>query len=200
MLLTAGVPGPTGAGAERRTRTVQGVDGDRTTAGPGGDARAELSHEFIRYGRMLHMLRKQLADLLPAGLDPAAAQLLAWLVKQGPSRQSELADETFLDPSTVSRRISQLVQQGLVQRQVDPADGRAVQLAPTEAGRAFFATIRARREQMMQQILADWPGDDVAALGSLLRRFNDDVEAYRSRHPVPANPTTRSTEENHVHP
>jgi DNA-binding MarR family transcriptional regulator len=149
-------------------------------------ARAELGHEFIRYGRVIHLLRTQLSDVLPSGLDPAAAQLLAWLVKQGPSRQGELAEDTFLDPSTVSRRISQLVQQGLVERQVDPGDGRAVQLVPTARGQGVFAALKARREEVMQQVLADWSSAEVIALGGLLRKFNDDFETYRSQSSTPA--------------
>jgi DNA-binding MarR family transcriptional regulator len=149
-------------------------------------ARVELGHEFIRYHRVIHTMRSQLADVLPAGLDPAAAQLLTWLVKQGPSRQSELAEHTFLDPSTVSRRISQLVHQGLVERRADPVDGRAVQLVPTARGQDFFATIKARREEIMQQVLAGWSSTEVTALSGLLRKFNDDFETYRSQPGAPA--------------
>ena len=141
--------------------------------------KAALSHEFLRYGRVIHIFRTQLADLLPAGLDPAAAQLLAWLVKQGPSRQGELADNTFLDPSTVSRRISQLVHQGLVERRADPVDGRAVQLVPTARGEELFTSIRAQREQVMHEVLANWSAADLTALTALLGKFNDDFENYR---------------------
>jgi DNA-binding MarR family transcriptional regulator len=143
-------------------------------------AQMELNHEFMRYGRVIHLFRTRMSDLLPAGLDPAAAQLLAWLVKQGPSRQGELAECTFLDPSTVSRRISQLVQKGLVVRQADPIDGRAVQLVPTEHGRELFSAIRRHREQVMQEVLAHWSSGDLTALSGLLRKFNDDFETYRS--------------------
>lgn len=143
-------------------------------------ARRALSHEFIRYHAVAHALRGHLAGVLPAGLDPAAAQLLAWLVAKGPSRQGELAECTFLDPSTVSRRISQLVHQGLVERQADSADGRAVQLVPTVSGKAFFTIIQQRREEIMHAVLADWTDTDLGLLGSLLRRFNDDFEAKRS--------------------
>jgi DNA-binding MarR family transcriptional regulator len=162
------------------------ADPDGASAEVADAARIELGHEFVRYGRVVHTLRTQLADVLPAGLDPAAAQLLAWLVKQGPSRQGELAEETFLDPSTVSRRISQLVHQGLVERRADPVDGRAVQLVPTDRGQAFFNTIRARREEIMQQVLAEWSSADVSALSGLLRKFNDDFEVYRSRSSAPS--------------
>jgi DNA-binding MarR family transcriptional regulator len=150
-------------------------------AGSTDPTRDELGHEFVRYHRAIHTWRSQLADILPAGLDPAAAQLLAWLCKQGPSRQSELAENTFLDPSTVSRRISQLVQQGLVERRVDPVDGRAVQLVPTSLGQSFFNTIRSRREDLMQRVLGSWTSSEVATLCGLLRKFNDDFETYRSQ-------------------
>jgi DNA-binding MarR family transcriptional regulator len=144
-------------------------------------ARVELSHEFVRYHRVFHALKSQLADVMPPGLDPAAAQLLAWLVKQGPSRQAQLAEDTFLDPSTVSRRVSQLVQHGLVERRADPVDGRAVQLVPTARGQTFFDTLRQRREQIMQQVLAGWSSEEVTALSGLLRKYNDDFETYRSQ-------------------
>lgn len=147
--------------------------------------RVELSHEFVRYHRAFHTMRIQLAEVLPSGLDPAAAQLLVWLVKQGPSRQAQLAEETFLDPSTVSRRISQLVQKGLVERRADPMDGRAVQLVPTALGHTFFATIRERREEIMRQVLANWTHAEVSALSDLLRKFNDDFETYRSQSSAP---------------
>jgi DNA-binding MarR family transcriptional regulator len=143
--------------------------------------RVELGHEFIRYHRVINTLRAQLAEVLPAGLDPAAAQLLAWLVKQGPCRQAELAENTFLDPSTVSRRVSQLVQLGLVERRADQVDGRAVQLFPTALGQEFFSTIRKRREEILREVLADWSRAEVSALSGLLRKFNDDFETYRSQ-------------------
>ena len=153
-------------------------------------ARVELSHEFVRYHRASHTMRAQLAEVLPAGLDPAAALLLMWLVKQGPSRQGALAEDTFLDPSTVSRRISQLVQQGLVERRADPVDGRAVQLVPTALGQTFFHTIRDRREEIMQQVLAGWTHEEVTALSGLLRKFNDDFESYRSQSATAHSPPT----------
>jgi DNA-binding MarR family transcriptional regulator len=145
----------------------------------GHAAKAELGHEFIRYSRVIHMLRIHLADVLPSGLDPAAAQLLAWLVKKGPSRQAELAECTFLDPSTVSRRISQLVAKGLVERRADPVDGRAVKLMPTARGHEFFDTLLKRREEVMDRVLANWSTTEVTDLRELLRKFNDDFEAFR---------------------
>ena len=137
----------------------------------------ELGHELIRFARIMHMIKNGMTELLPPGLDPAAAGLLAWLVRQGPSRQSELAGSTFFDPSTVSRRVSQLVQHGLAERRPDPADGRAVQLVPTQAGRELFERMRQHRESVLHAVLGDWPDDDVAHFRRLIRRFNDGIES-----------------------
>jgi DNA-binding MarR family transcriptional regulator len=157
-------------------------------------AKAELSHEFIRYGRIIHLFRTQMADQLPTGLDPAAAQLLAWLAKQGPSRQADLAACTFLDPSTVSRQIRQLVQKGLVERRVDPTDGRASQLVPTARGEQLFDSMRRHREEILQRVLAQWSAAELSTLGGLLQKFNDDFETYRFQFTSPA------SEELHVRP
>jgi DNA-binding MarR family transcriptional regulator len=148
----------------------------------------DVSHELARYSRVVHVLKEQLADVLPAGLDPAAAGLLSWLVKQGPSRQGELAECTFLDPSTVSRRISQLVHQGLVERRADPMDGRAVQLVPTARGKDFFAILQVRRDEIMKQVLSGWSSAELSQLAVLMRKFNDDFETYRSKHDAPRGP------------
>jgi len=143
-------------------------------------AEIELGHELVRYSRIMHLLKAEMGRLLPAGLDPAAAQLLAWLVHQGPSRQSDLAGSTFLDPSTVSRRIAQLVAHGLVERRADPGDGRAVQLGPTTLGTEMFEKVRARREQVVHQVLTGWDTSDVAEFRRLMGKFNDGFESFRT--------------------
>jgi DNA-binding MarR family transcriptional regulator len=117
---------------------------------------------------------------MPAGVDPAAAQLLGVLVKQGPSRQGELAGCTYLDPSTISRQVRQLVERGLVERRPDPGDGRAVQIAPTPAGQELFARMYERREDLVRQVLDGWDADDVLTLATLLRRLNDEFDHRRA--------------------
>jgi len=149
-----------------------------TTSRPAGTI-GELSTELIRQSRVLHGLRSHLPAWTPPGLDWAAFSLLSNLMRAGPQRQSELAGCAMLDPSTVSRHVGQLVRAGLVERRPDPLDGRAVQLAPTPAGRQMFEEVRERRDNVLREILSGWQEYDVAALVHLLRRLNDDVEAHR---------------------
>ena len=139
----------------------------------------QLNAELIRHQRLSHMLKTIMSGWAPADLDWGALQVLVHLVKDGPKRQGDLAEAILLDASTVSRRVGTLVKAGYVRRLPDPADGRAVQLAATEAGQAVFDRFRARREQTMREILSTWPGEDVAAFLRLLSRLNDDLDAYR---------------------
>lgn len=138
-----------------------------------------LNHEISRHGRLLHVMKGQMATLVPQGLDMAAFSLLFTLVRCGPARQGELAGLALLDPSTVSRHVAQLARAGYVQRRPDPEDGRAVQLVATEAGDALAAEIGRRRELMIRQALADWAPDDLRQLVRLMGRLNDDLDAFR---------------------
>ena len=54
-----------------------------------------------------------------------------------PERMGELNRHLLLSQPALSRMVDRLVDRGLVQRQTDPADGRGVLLALTDAGLAL---------------------------------------------------------------
>jgi DNA-binding MarR family transcriptional regulator len=138
-----------------------------------------LNAELLRHVRLSHLLKTIMSGWAPSDLDWGALQVLVHLVKEGPQRQGEIAGGILLDASTVSRRVGALVKGGYVQRLPDPADGRAVQLAVTDAGLAVIERFRARREEAFRQILSTWPGEDAAVFLRLLSRLNDDLDSYR---------------------
>ncbi len=151
-----------------------GLDPDR-----GDGLTAALNHELGRHARLLHVMKSQLAPLVPDGLDMAAFSLLFSLVRCGPTRQGELADLTLLDPSTVSRHVAQLARAGYVQRRPDPQDGRAVHLVASEAGEALAVEFGRRRQVIISEALAHWSPDDLRQLVALMARLNDDLDAAR---------------------
>ncbi len=146
---------------------------------PDGPLTAALAHEMGRHARVLHALKSTLAALVPAGLDVAAFPLLLTLVRCGAKRQGELAELTFLDPSTVSRHVAQLARAGYVERRPDPQDGRAVQLVATEQGERVADEIGRHRQAVIAAALAHWAPADVRTLVALMSRLNDDLEAHR---------------------
>jgi DNA-binding MarR family transcriptional regulator len=143
------------------------------------DPRRELGIELGRHARLLHVVRNRMTEGAPHGLDFAALSLLMTLIRCGPRRQGELAENAMLDPSTTSRYVAQLVRAGLVTRRPDPMDGRAVQLIASTAGEQVAGELIERRDTIVGGLLAHWAADDVANLTLLLRRLNDGLDQLR---------------------
>ena len=147
---------------------------------------AALTHELGRHARLLHAMKSTMAAFVPEDLELAAFPLLLALVREGPRRQGELAEMSFLDPSTVSRHVAQLAKAGYVQRRPHPQDGRAVQLVATDEGERVVDEIACRRQDLMVAALGHWDAGDVETLVRLLARLNDDLEAARTTDVPPA--------------
>lgn len=112
-------------------------------------------------------------SLLASGLTLAEARLLWELGEHGPSSAGALAQALRLDAGYLSRLLSRLQEQGLLQRQADAADARVQRIAPTRSGRSRFAALdRASRRQLLQQTAHLQPSDRrelLAAMASVER-------------------------------
>ena len=145
---------------------------------PGTDRLTEirqLSEQLPRFMRLVHALKTQVAK--GDNRDRAALVLLFPLVRLGPLRQGALAELVHADPSTISRHVGALVEQGLVRRVADDADGRASRLLVTEAGHAALETLRREREDHLGRVTANWADADLATLTTLFGRLLDDIAA-----------------------
>jgi DNA-binding MarR family transcriptional regulator len=131
-----------------------------------------LSDQLPRFMRIAHALKSALAS---DPRDRAALGLLFPLVRLGPQRQSALADLVHADPSTVSRHVAALVEQGLVERVADVTVGRGSRLVVTDAGHAILDTLRHEREALFQRATAGWSDADLGAFTTLFGRLLDDL-------------------------
>lgn len=134
-----------------------------------------LAEQLPRMMRVLHGLKSQLSTH-PAR-DRAALVLLFPLARLGPLRQSVLADLVHADPSTISRHVAALVEQGLAQRVSDESDGRASRLVVTDAGHAALETLRRERESHLARVTTGWSDSDLTTLTTLFGRLLDDLAA-----------------------
>jgi len=76
-------------------------------------------------------------DLAAAGLPDLGWYDLLWTLYQAPERRlrvNELAREVVLSPTAMSRFVDRAEAAGVVRRDPDPADRRALQVALTDAG------------------------------------------------------------------
>ena len=137
-------------------------------------AATAMGDEMTRFIWLINATKQRLRD------DPAGGDriLLARLVHQGPRRATDLAADTFLDLSTVSRQIKSLIDRGLVERRPDPDDRRGALLSATDAGVDAYQHYRNQRNEHLARILDAWPPEDRHQLVRLFGRFNDDMAEH----------------------
>jgi DNA-binding MarR family transcriptional regulator len=103
-----------------------------------------------------------------SGLPASHVAVLGCLARFGERRTAEVADDLLVDPSVVSRHLSQLEQDGMVERRQDPADARAALIRLTEKGEKALADVRELRRRHLSTALVEWGEDDVARLSEVL--------------------------------
>ena len=113
------------------------------------------------------------------------------LDEAGPLRANLLAEAVHADPSTLSRQVSALAEQGLISREPDPADGRATLLAITAAGRTVLAERMALRNRHLSSLTADWSDAEREQFAALFERF---ATAFATSLPdLPTHPRTETS-------
>lgn len=151
------------------------------------DQRVALGDELGRLMRVMHAL-KALAtdDSGPDARERAAHVLLFPLTRSGPLRQGALAEMVHADPSTVSRHVTLLVDQGLVRRVADERDGRASRLIVTPAGEAALERLREERNAHLAQATAGWTPAELDSFTAALQRFVQDLTDHLPTPGAPA--------------
>jgi DNA-binding MarR family transcriptional regulator len=105
-----------------------------------GDALADRLHSAA-----IHLLRRVRKDDQALGLSPARLSALSVIVFAGPIRMSALAQAEQVRVPTMTAVVAALEADGLVTRDADPSDARAVLLKATAKGQKLMAEGRRRR-------------------------------------------------------
>lgn len=125
---------------------------------------AALAEELrLTIGRLIRRTRAQ-ADDLPR----ARAESLTRLEAVGPQTIAQLAAHRNVRHQAMSRSVGELERRGLVVREPDPADARAVLIRLTREGREALERDRqARRDVLAAAILERLDDNERALLGRL---------------------------------
>jgi DNA-binding MarR family transcriptional regulator len=132
----------------------------------------------VRLADLLHRLTKRLRHaqaerLAPLGLTPAQERALRMITRsQEPLRMTDLADHLGIVPRSVTTVIDALEQAGLVRREIDPHNRRAIRLHLTERGRAVRDDMRRARRRAAEDLFAPLPPADRQALAQILGRLD----------------------------
>ncbi|MFE9835291.1 MarR family winged helix-turn-helix transcriptional regulator [Streptomyces sp. NPDC005551] len=130
-----------------------------------------------RHGLMHHRNGRRKGGLL----ERSAYILLSRIRVQGPMSIGELSDAFGLDASTLNRQTAAAMRAGLVERIPDPEGGMARKFRLTDEGARLLDEERDGIIHSLDQVMADWPDEDIAAFAAYLRRFNTDIERLGGR-------------------
>ena len=97
-------------------------------------------------------------------LTPSTTAALATIDRHGPLAPSRLAEIERIKRPTATRVLRRLEDDGLVERIVDPDDGRAALVSATADGRALLRKLRSRKNAYLARRLRELPPEDRAAL------------------------------------
>jgi DNA-binding MarR family transcriptional regulator len=101
--------------------------------------------------------------------------LLRAITTHGPVRVSDLASWQGVDKSTVTPQVRRLEERGLVVRQGDPGDKRAVLLTATDHGRQRLQAMDTVGVRLFERALDGWTDSERRVLAALMQRFVDEL-------------------------
>jgi DNA-binding MarR family transcriptional regulator len=103
-----------------------------------------------------------------AGLTPTQLSALATVEQAGPMRLGDLAAAEGIAPSTLTRLVTALEEQGYVERCPVPGDARASTLAIAPQGHAVLERIRQESTILLADSLRSLTPEQLAALAAAL--------------------------------
>src|SRR5689334_23022189 len=125
---------------------------------------ADLLHRMTR-----RLRRSQSERLAPLGLTPAQERALRVISRSDePLRMTELAERLGIVPRSLTTVVDALEEAGLVRREIDPRNRRAILLRLTDQGTAVRDELREARRRAAEDLFAPLSEADRKTLADLL--------------------------------
>lgn len=107
--------------------------------------------DALRLTLALHRLVRSVRRVVPpsSGLTPAHLVTLSVLLEHGPSRIGQIAQLVPCSQPTATTLVGQLEREGLVCKEPDPNDGRAVQITITAVGRDQMVSLACGEAELL---------------------------------------------------
>ena len=147
----------------------------------GDDPVTRLADEL--HSAAIHLLRRVRRDDESVGLSAARLSALSVVVFGGPIRISGLARAEQVRTASMTPLVAALERDGLITRESDPSDARAVILRATAKGAKLMAEGRARRVANLAAELRDLSAADRATLQRAARILTSAFTRGTARRP-----------------
>jgi len=131
----------------------------------------------------IHLLRQLRKEDDASGLSAPRLSALSVVVFGGPLTLGELARAEQVKPPTMTRIVSGLEKEGLVNRKDDPHDGRLTHIEATSKGRRILLAGRARRVEKLGRAVGRLNREELAQLRRGVQLVSDVVASMRGDRP-----------------
>jgi DNA-binding MarR family transcriptional regulator len=121
-----------------------------------------------------HAVANLTVRIAPFGLSPMQFSVLVRLRDIGPFTQNSLGRSIYMQPANIRELVGRLEARGLVRRDPDPADRRAVVVSITPAGLELLDAARAEADAANTGTLEALEPAEREQLFALLRRLMGD--------------------------
>ena len=142
--------------------------------------KTELISEVIELDRRIHrVIRRHSADAwMNLNLTVPQIKTLFFVSNQRDTNPTKLATALQVTPPNVTGIVDRLVEQGLMTRQDNPEDRRALVLRITEKGESILSDLRERRTSIMREILDYLSAKELSCLVDGLSKLAGVTNAY----------------------
>jgi DNA-binding MarR family transcriptional regulator len=142
---------------------------------PSGAGQPELAAALLEPAELAARLRlsatrlaRRLRQESDTGLTPSQLSALATIDRNGAMTLGRLAEDERVAPPTITKIVSKLEADGLVQRRADDHDRRVTHVGTTGAGAALLHETRRQRDAWLTARIHDLDASDRARLAAAL--------------------------------
>jgi DNA-binding MarR family transcriptional regulator len=104
--------------------------------------------------------------------------MLTFLATEGPQRSSVVSERFHVDKGAISRQVQHLCDLGLLEREPDPDDGRAMLISASPDAVRRMAAVDGDRRRWLDERLAEWKEDDLREFVTGLARYNAALDTF----------------------
>ena len=139
--------------------------------------RAELADQL--HSAAIHLLRQLRKEDDASGLSAPRLSALSVVVFGGPLTLGQLARAEQVKPPTMTKIVTGLEKDGLVERKPDSHDGRLTRIVATARGQRILIEGRARRVKSLTQAVEGLSEAELAQLDRGIKVFQKLISATR---------------------
>ena len=119
--------------------------------------------------------KKLISELTDYGVNAGNAKVLLYLLEKEGLTQTELAENCFVVPATLTTVLSNMESNGLIERRRDDVDKRSYSIYPTPRGREVLNIVKKSLDDTIDAAFAGFSDEETDELQRYLQRVTDNL-------------------------